>query len=197
MSGQAPRPATHLAADVEHDGLVLDVPELLDGLDEPVAQLRERHARLVPQHGIVLKDEHRLCRVIAPGALLPQRHMRAGAAALALGHLVHRRHRLLVVQAVEARMPLARHEGIAHLVPGLGGEAAALEALRAHLALDELAAVLTLRQVDVHRVHLRQIVQVLRFHLHRRAAPALAAPLAHAGEADALRDCGRAGGRGR
>ena len=72
--------------------------------------------------------------------------------ALALGHLVLRRHRLLVVQAVELRVPAPRHEGVADLVARLGREAAALEALRAHLALDELATVLALRHVDVHRV---------------------------------------------
>mmetsp|Transcript_18124 Transcript_18124/g.46362 ORF Transcript_18124/g.46362 Transcript_18124/m.46362 type:complete len:384 (-) Transcript_18124:202-1353(-) len=145
-------PLHDLASDVQHHRRVLDVPDLLGCRDETVAHLREVDARTLPEDGVVLEDEHGLGRVIAPQALLPQSHVRSRAAALPLGHVVQGGQRLFVVEAVELAVPLPCHEVVGDVVSRLGGKAAELEALSAHLALNELLAVDTLVQVDVHAV---------------------------------------------
>ena len=114
---------------------------LLDAGDEALGELGELNARALPQHRVVLEDEHRLARVVAPQALLPQRDVRARAAALALGHVVQRGDRLPVVEAVELRVPLASHELVGDVVTRLGRKAAGLGALRAQLTLHQLLAV--------------------------------------------------------
>ena len=67
LDDDAPRvaPLSHLAADVEHRGLVLDVPHLLDRGDQTVAQLGEVDARAVTRamQGKVMWEEERQVRI--------------------------------------------------------------------------------------------------------------------------------------